>query len=213
VNDFPKNLEFFTAELREDLPKGMKDDCNWPSERELTSQVVKGGTGVLRARRESIKWIRRVLKPTFVPKDIETRLIALNRDEGYDQTRIRYMVRDYAVQIKQLTNCVTILVRQIGKAPVEETSERLALVRDTVRALLNKDEKVNKISSCKGYANRDGVLKGGPTWSDRSDIEDEDRGIYWWGHVHWRTDGQTVYFSIPKVDGGPVEPTQRKNWF
>lgn len=166
VNDFPEDVNFFTPEARKSLPKKMAKFYGWPSADEISSQLVKEGDRVLKAREESIKWIRTILKREFVPKDIENRLIALNRENGCDQTRVRYRVKNHAIQIRQINNSVTILVKEMGKEPVEETSTKVKLVSDTVERLLNQADKIKRISCSKGYATRHGVLKGGPTSSD-----------------------------------------------
>lgn len=208
VNDFPEDVNFFTPEARQSLPEKMAKFYGWPSEEEISSQLVKEGERVLKAREQSIKWIKKVLKPKFIPRDIENRLLALNREKDCDQTRIRYRVKNHAIQIRQINNSVTILVKEIGKEPVDETSAKLKLVGDTVERLLNQENKIKRISCSGAYAIWHGLLKGGPTSSDI-----KNSSIYWWGQVHWLTDGHTVYFSIPKEEGGPVKPSKRKDWF
>ena len=208
VNDFPEEVRFFAEETRKNLPKKMREFYAWPSKQELSTQQVTRGERVIRAREESIQWIRKVLKPQFVPKDVNDRLIALNRNEGCDQTRLRYKFGDYAIQIRQINNSVTILVQQIGKEPLEKTSAKVKLVSDMVERLFNFDDKIRKISCPGAYATWHGLLKGAP---NSRDIKDS--GRYWWEHVHWLTDGHTVFFSIPKLDVGPVIPSRATDWF
>ncbi len=211
VRDFPRGLVFFTEEVRKQLPKKTVYYFDWPTEEELRTKLVTRGEAVSRAKASSVKWIKRVLQARWIPKDIENRLIALNdKVKAHDQIRARYMVNNYAIQIIQTTAAVSVLVQPVGKTPVKETRKRQQLVKDAVQAFLSEHEKICKIncSGSIGVRSRYGLLEGRPIKT-----EIKDAGIYWWGHTHWATDGQTVMFTILKFDGGPAEPSRAGDWF
>lgn len=209
VNDFPEGLFFFTEEVRRVLPKETVAYYNWPIEEELSAKLVTEGEAVSKAKASSVKWIKKVLQDRWVPGDIENRLIALNdKTKGHDQIRARYMIGKHAIQIIQNTAMISIVVQQAGKTPVTEITGQQQLARNTVQTLLNEQENICNISCSNQPTTWYGLLKGRPI---KTEIKDS--GIYWWGHTYWRTDGQTVIFTILKFDGGPAELSRAKNWF
>lgn len=209
IKDFPRGLAFFTKDARKVLPEQTVAYYNWPTEEELRAKLVTEGNAVSKAKTSSVRWIKKVFKRKWIPKDIENRLIALNdKANGHDQTRARYMIDKHAIQIIQNTAMISILVQQVGKTPVKGTIKQQQLVKAAVQAFLNEDEKICKISCSNATYTWYGLVAGRPI---KTEIKDS--GIHWWGHTHWKTDGQTVIFTILKFDGGPAEPSCARDWF
>lgn len=77
------------------------------------------------ACKEAEQWIRRVLRPEWVPDDLGRRLVALQRDPASRSTIVcRYEMSGHAIQINQIRTVMCVVIRPsesigMGSKPAE----------------------------------------------------------------------------------------------
>ena len=141
-------------------------------------------------------WLRRVLKPEWIPSDLRARTIAFRQYRGYDTLALRYRRDGYDVQIMDLAGLVTVAVRgsQSVSFPASIASAD-ALVKGVIERFLNlsTSELANLAIS--------GVFPTNPpdtvySFTVRSSVGYQFLPPWWMAKGF--TDGHTVYLSMNK---------------
>ncbi len=183
----------------------------WPTSAEITAGSASGDK-VDQVKSSCVKWIHTVLSDKWIPADLAERLVALNADVGNDAVWVRYEFQGYYIQIVQTASGLALAVKPtIRKEPTPNSAgAHEKLVTDTVHLFLKEADKV--LTCCMpGVTSEGGVTHGRPRWGNLPEA------VYWWyGLVHWWTDGEGVALAIGKADGritNQEQPVVIKDWF
>ena len=200
------------------IPPEVLDLMEWPTAQTLVSQkahqdrsktipplfrqpklrdakpIRLGAESPQAACREAEQWIRRVLKPEWVPGDLASRLHPLQRDPAsHSLVLCRYLINGHALQINQSRGSLWVIIRPPKVTPLSRNPKELA---DTIfnAYFLNGD----RMASLQGKE-----IKG--TAKVHAWLPDFSAGIppgapeNWWGWRLWFTDGQAVGVFLHKT--------------
>ena len=79
------------------------------------------------ACREAEQWIRRVLKPEWVPNDLASRLHPLQRDPASQSLILcRYLTNGHAIQVNQSRGAMWVIIKPPRTSPLSRNLQELA---------------------------------------------------------------------------------------
>jgi hypothetical protein len=146
------------------------------------------------AAKEAEQWVRRVLKPEWVPNDLAARLRPLRREPASQSIIIcRYLIDGHAIQIDQSRGSMWIIIRPLQPKPLSKDGKELAdatfhtyfLNGDRMAALPGKETA--------------GTAKLRVWLPDFSASIPPGALANWWGWRLWLTDGEAVAILLDKT--------------
>jgi hypothetical protein len=145
------------------------------------------------AAREAGQWIRRVLKPEWVPNDLADRLHPLQREPASQSIIVcRYDIDGHAIQINQSRGAMWVVIRPPKANPLSGNAKELAsaifntyfLNGDRMAALQGKE--TNGLAGLRVWL---------PDYSASIPLGALEN---WWGWQLWLTDGRSVAVCLNK---------------
>jgi len=228
VKEIPIEWQFFKKETLESFPgiKGKEGYFIWPTAKDISTRVRLSDESladaekkrviphwlsreketVTEAKRMAEKWIRAVIKDSWIPDDIYSRLIALDAADAndYDTISVRYEIAGYYIQIVQTNQEIALTIKST-KPMTLTPSEVLNLFFTKATEI-----KENALSQPLD------VFPSGSYGRPRDTLNKPEDANQYWGHTYWWTDGESFAFLIWKFYGGKGRPGGRpvdKDWF
>jgi hypothetical protein len=146
------------------------------------------------ACREAEQWIRRVLKPEWVPDDLASRLHPLQRDPASQSIIVcRYLLEGHAIQINQSRGSMWVIIKPPKTSPLSQNARELASATFNTY-FLNSD----RMASLQGRE-ISGTAKLRAWLPDFSAPIPPGTLENWWGWRLWLTDGEAVAVFLDKT--------------
>lgn len=198
--------EIFAA----DLPVFTRAEVTWPGSARIQAvQISLGDARVSEAVSSTRRWLRTILQPQWIPSEAFLELFALRGDvDGNDAIRCRYKAERFIIQLTSTSSGITVIIHDrdtptLNRRVTEEEARQI--VGDRIARFVQEAAKVEKNAFVHIYRANFG-------FRGNSDFASAD-SLYWWGLVHWWTDGRDVIMRFGKADGGPLLPSLRPDWF
>lgn len=211
----------FMPRLDVALPNGVEKLAVWPSQEEIRKSYAKtdisekfppvflegerlkgrpvkeGAVSPNVANKQAARWIRQVMKPEWVPKEIETFMIPL-RDERPQNSRVicRYKIGDASIQISQTRWAMSVLLNLRDKENPDDAERFVAAV---FKKYFNEGD---KMAALKGnMAAKESVRDSGDinvSLMDMTKLRAPEAVQSWWGWLAWANKNRTVVVFLPK---------------
>jgi len=227
--------------LSESLPGIVGKLITWPEELPRVSLEGLQQADMRYARKESVRWITRVVDEAWLPSDVSTleeRLVLIPDEfDGVDTVRAEWARNGYRVRVAQTKTVISLLLtpenaEEGDKTPAQAKASARRLMAQVLRP--HTEEFVTTDNEDKnilppGTDTRDLALQrtfGAAGFRQASD------GVYgrlptpppleyesfWWANVHWLAIGQSVGYFTPKGTAGPWSANLReietdRRWF
>ena len=191
-----------------------------PAQRYVTGRE---GVDTLRARRNTVDWIMKVIHKDWLPKDpnyLEQNLIMIQNEQGpVDATHVRWLINGYTLEVSQTMTVLALKMTpmQAGVIPSVMT-ERRELIRQMLCEVVNADVVIEVRGPVRSETIHRNVQPELLRASfDEASVEDLADGIrsscsndasnlkdfnYWWHRINWWTDASTIGIYTLKTDGG-----------
>ncbi len=203
-----RDFKFFPLSNR---PMDLPDDSF------ISSNIVSSSEAKVNAAiKDTVGWLRRMVKSEWLPSDIEERFIALRCSwKGADALWARYQADNYAIQILSDSGYVGIDIRDVSRREKVDIYNRLAVkkfIEDAVDMFLERADLIKEnLPDIEQYIydkelNRVRISRRAP-YSGR-----------WWEEVRWVSDGYAIRFILIKWEyrnhrPALAYPRVLKEWF
>jgi len=201
-------LEYFTWPSAEKASKSLRpsDETLSAAKKKLErpNWITTKKVSVTEAKRMAEKWIRTVLKGSWIPIEIHSRFLALDSSDpnGYDTICVRYEVDRHYIQVVQTNAEIAITVKPLEKKDL--------LVDQVIDLFLIESSKIKENTLSQRLETFPGGFRGIPLPT----LKKREYRNWYWGHTYWWTDGETFGFWIKKFYGGKGRPEGiSKDWF
>ena len=211
-----------------EVPGSVVRLVSWPTAQQRVGKVVQpdSSQGALRAKRESIGWIQKVVDPQWLPDNPEeslgSKLVLLEKAySGVDTSHVEWEKEGYRFRVSQTCTVFYLDVTPTqGKIAVGD----VAAQRNAFRELASKViQDVTDARSADGTRVAVGGTKpilmrvsfetarmresthgivAQPAALDFKDTLDRRCWDFWWRRMGWCTDGQTLGLFTLKTEGG-----------
>jgi len=231
--------------LSENLPGQVGHLFKWPDLKLIPPEKLMAGNEnkhTLRARRNSIEWVKKVVDPNWLPDDpnyFNNNIIMIQNEYGpIDATHIRWNRSGYIIEVTQTMTVFAVKLTPLETATMADTTAaKKERVRRICLNIINEYvdiEVVGPVSSQIIRKNIRPVLLEASF--DKASIQNFDDGVhswckapdttsqsdqadfnYWWRRINWWTDGKIVGIYTLKTEGGAWEAGYSagmdNNWF
>ncbi|MFA6134092.1 MAG: carboxypeptidase regulatory-like domain-containing protein [Phycisphaerae bacterium] len=217
--------------VSEVLPRQVAKLTSWPTAERQAGRVVQRAASewTVRAHRNSIEWIERVIDPRWLPENpnqtLGVKLVLLHdADDGLDTSHVEWEKNGYRLRVSQTETVFYLDVTPAhGKISEGDANAKRMASRDIASSLLNDVAEV-KTSMGDGEVN---IATGGTkrvllaSSFDAATVKQLDDGIvavpgpfdarnpldcarlnFWWYLMGWWTNGQTLGLFTLKTEGG-----------
>ncbi len=214
--------------LENKLPAKVNTLFEWPSDDVISSdkRLVGNETKhVVRARRNSIQWIRKIIKKQWRPEDpnyIRENLIMIKDANGLiDAVYLKWQINDHYVQVGQSKTVITIRIVPVKTQTPRTTKDdrkqhakelclnivnRLVDIRVTKPAtshFITKDITTILLNSSFDRAKITQLSDATHgTLAKIRDRNDSRNANYWWGRFSWWVNDNVTGFYTLKTEGG-----------
>lgn len=145
------------------------------------------------ARKEAEQWIRRVIKPQWLPDDLADRLQALQREPASQSIIVcRYAMEGHAIQINQSRASMWVIIKPPKTDLLTESAKELGVAAFNAYFLEG-----DRMASLQGKE-IDGTAKLRIWLPDYSAPIPPGALENWWGWRLWLTDGEAVSVLLNK---------------
>ena len=222
-----------------EVPGSVVKLVSWPTAQQRAGKVVQpdSSQGALRAKRESIGWIRKIVDPQWLPDNPEeslgSKLVLLEKAySGVDTSHVEWEKEGYRFRVSQTSTVFYLDVTPTrGKIAVGDVAAQRKAFRELASKVI---QDVTDARSADGTRVAVGGTKpilmrvsfetarmresthgivAQPAALDVKDTLDRRCWDFWWRRMGWCTDGQTLGLFTLKTEGGPGRPTTtRRGW-
>lgn len=203
-----KKVGYFTWPSAEKISKSLRhsDETLSAAKKKLAipNWITANKVSVTEAKRMAEKWIRTIVKDSWIPDDIHSRLIALDSSDAndYDTICVRYKMMGYYIQIVQTNPEIAITIK-----PIER---KTLLAEQVIDLFFVKSNEIKENTLSQQLEAFPAGSRGTPRDSSK---KPKVRNQYW-GHTYWWTNGESFAFLIQKFYGGKGVPYGLpKDWF
>jgi hypothetical protein len=232
ATDITKGTQLVPDEILQKMPANLHNYFTWSSETILLSQSTTGES-TINPKKAAEEWIKKVLKPQWIPQDIAAKFICLesdvsdyenivifqrhkffdeNRFKLYDSIRVQYEINQYDIQIAQTAYTIAVIIKPINATDTgskKSFSEVSTMINRTIEQFLNESDAIKRVSM-PNIKQLDSIAKIEAKYNP----DHVEYSFYWWGMLSWYTDGNTIAFFTSKTRGIDARAhIETKEWF
>lgn len=213
IKELPNEFQFFSNKVSVNLLSFVNESALWPNETKIEKEKVdRSLPEVKQSINYAIFWLKKIIKPQWLPEDIGQRLLPLGESlDGDDALWARYQIDDYAIQIVADYGRLRFFISPVDEkkevVPSEDKEAMNALIVKVTEKFFKKSDAVNdKLTDVQVTH---GIASGIPGHQSKRVSN------LWWEQVQWWSDGKTIAFWIPHtdIDTAIKQPTRLKHWF
>jgi len=203
-----KRAAYFTWPSAEKMSKSFRDSDEPLSAAKrrlvIPNWITIKKVSVTNAKRMAEKWIRAILKDSWIPDDIHSKLIALDSSDAndYDRICVRYEMKGYYIQIVQINPEIAITIKP--------TKPRIFAPSEVIDSFFTKSTEIKENTLSQPVD----AFPSGSHGKPRDTLKKPEYRNQYWGHTYWWTNGESFAFAIKKFYGGKGRPVGLpKDWF
>ncbi|MHC4867820.1 MAG: hypothetical protein ACYTEX_27430 [Planctomycetota bacterium] len=222
----------------ENLPGQVAMLFAWPDLKSIPAEKIVEGTenkAAKRARRSSLKWIKKVIDPNFLPpsdKELDGKLTMVRDEHGpIDASHAEWEKQGYILRVTQSRTVLAISITPAGagatvtgdtleakSVSAAKVCERIVADIRMVKATTREKEVINivpegtrKVLLAKSFSEatitqyEDGI---GAVAAEIDFDKDQDRRShnYWWRRMAWWTNGRSLHLYTFRIEHSAWKP-------